>query len=54
MKIKKVKEFEIEYLGILDAQHKNVLKDLKAGKFTDEITAVLDEVAMNLIKKYTN
>ena len=50
----KVKEFEIEYLGILDAQHKNVLKDLKAGKFTDEITAVLDEVAMNLIKKYTN
>ena len=50
----KVKEFEIEYLGILDAQHKNVLKDLKAGKFTDEITAVLDEVAVNLIKKYTN
>jgi len=50
----KVKEFEIEYLGILDAQHKNVLNDLKAGKFTDEITAVLDEVASNLIKKYKN
>ena len=50
----KVKEFEVEYLGILDAQHKNVLNDLKAGKFTDEITAVLDEVASNLIKKYNN
>jgi len=50
----KVKEFETEYLGILDAQHKNVLNDLKAGKFTDEITAVLDEVASNLIKKYKN
>ena len=50
----KVKEFEVEYLGILDAQHKNVLNDLKAGKFTDEITAVLDEVASNLIKNYNN
>ncbi|MES1181330.1 MAG: F0F1 ATP synthase subunit alpha, partial [Flavobacterium sp.] len=38
--VNKVKEFEADFLSILEAKHKNVLNDIKAGKLTDEITAV--------------
>jgi F-type H+-transporting ATPase subunit alpha len=50
--VNKVKEFEVEYLGILDAQHKNILADLKAGKLTDEATSTLEKVGTDLAKKY--
>jgi F-type H+-transporting ATPase subunit alpha len=50
--IAKVKEFEKEYLTILEAQHANVLADLKAGKFTDEITDVLGKVAKEVADRY--
>ncbi|HXB11382.1 MAG TPA: F0F1 ATP synthase subunit alpha, partial [Bacteroidia bacterium] len=50
--LNKVKEYEIEFLGILEAQNKNVLNDLKAGKLTDEGTATLEKVALDLAKKY--
>jgi F-type H+-transporting ATPase subunit alpha len=46
----KVKEFEAEYLGILEAQHKNVLAELKAGKLPDDVVTTLEKVA--LAKKY--
>lgn len=50
--LNKVKEFEADYLSILEAKHKQVLDDLKAGKLTDEITNVLETVAKDLSKKY--
>lgn len=50
--INKVKEFEKEFLSYLQAKHKDVLNDLKAGKYTDEITKVLDNVAKELTSKY--
>jgi F-type H+-transporting ATPase subunit alpha len=50
--IAKVKEFEKEYLTILEAQHANVLADLKAGKYTDEITDVLGKVAKEVADRY--
>lgn len=50
--VAKVRDFEAEYLGILDAQHKNVLGNLKAGKLLDEDTATLEKVATDLAKKY--
>jgi F-type H+-transporting ATPase subunit alpha len=50
--VNRVKEFEKEYLNYLDAKHKNVLNDLKAGKFTDEITEILSRVASELSDKY--
>jgi len=52
--VNKVREFEAEYLAFLEAKHKNVLNDLKAGKFSDELTDVLEEVAKDLSKKYNN
>ncbi|MCW3103411.1 MAG: synthase subunit alpha [Bacteroidetes bacterium] len=50
--VAKVKEFETEFLAFMEAKHKNILNDLKAGKFTDEITAVLEEAGKDLAKKY--
>ena len=50
--VNRVKEFEKEYLNYLDAKHKNVLNDLKAGKINDEITDILTRVASELSDKY--
>jgi len=50
--VNKVKEFEVEYLGILDAQHKNALAELKAGKLTDDVLKTLEKVGSDLAKKY--
>jgi F-type H+-transporting ATPase subunit alpha len=50
--VNKVREFEADFLSILEAKHKNVLNDLKAGKYTDEITNVLDAEAKELSKKF--
>jgi F-type H+-transporting ATPase subunit alpha len=50
--VNKVKEFEKDFLSYLDVKHKNVMNDLKAGKYTDEITKVLDEAAKEISKKY--
>ncbi len=50
--INKVKEFEEEYLGVLEATHKNVLNDIKAGKLTDEVVETLTKVAKELADKF--
>src|ERR1043166_669717 len=50
--LNKVKEFEAEYIAFLENKHKNVMNDLKAGKFTDEITNVLEAVAKDLSANY--
>jgi F-type H+-transporting ATPase subunit alpha len=52
--VNKVKEFEASYLSVLRAQYSSTLADLKAGKYTDEITAVLDKVAREVSSTYTN
>lgn len=48
----KVREFEKEFLEILERKHKNILDDLKAGKYSDEITSVLETVAKDTVGKY--
>ncbi|WP_256001985.1 MULTISPECIES: F0F1 ATP synthase subunit alpha [Pedobacter] len=50
--VNKVKEFEVEYLQQLELRHPETLKALKAGKFDDEITGVLETVAKELSAKY--
>jgi len=50
--INKVKEFEKDFLNFLEAKHAGVLADLKAGKYTDEITDTLTAVAKDLSAKY--
>jgi F-type H+-transporting ATPase subunit alpha len=50
--INKVKEFEKDYLTVLEAKHADVLVALKAGKYTDEITDTLTKVAREVADKY--
>ena len=50
--INKIKEFEKEFLTVLESQHAQVLADLKAGKYTDEITDVLGRVATEIADRY--
>jgi F-type H+-transporting ATPase subunit alpha len=50
--LNKVKEFENEYLSILENSHADTLTALKAGKYTDAETSVLKKVATDLADKY--
>ncbi|WP_298703487.1 F0F1 ATP synthase subunit alpha [uncultured Campylobacter sp.] len=50
--VDKIKEFEREYLEFLNVSHRDILDELKAGKLTDEITAILEKVAKDLSEKY--
>ena len=50
--VNKVKAFEKEYLNFLNAQHRDVLDQLKAGKYSDELTSVLDKAAREIASKY--
>ena len=48
----KVKQFENEYLNILETSHGETLTLLKEGKYTDEIKSVLKKTALELADKY--
>ncbi|MCJ8210384.1 F0F1 ATP synthase subunit alpha [Mucilaginibacter sp. RS28] len=50
--VNKIKEFEAEYTSQLELRHPEVLAALKAGKFDDDITKVLETVAKELAGKY--
>ena len=50
--VEKVKEFERDYLEMLNAKHIDTLNDLKAGKLTDEAIDVMTSVAADLSAKY--
>ncbi|AZI27966.1 MULTISPECIES: F0F1 ATP synthase subunit alpha [Pedobacter] len=50
--VNKVKEFETEFLTQLEMRHPETLAALKAGKFDDGITGVLDTVAKEISSKY--
>ncbi len=50
--VNKVRDFEKDFLNLMEAQHKDVLNDLKAGKLTDEITNTIEKVAADLTGKY--
>lgn len=50
--VNKVRAFESEYLDYLDAKHRDILDQIKAGKIDDSITSVLEQVAKELSAKY--
>ena len=51
--VKKVREFETNYLSLLEATQKPILDRLKKGEFDDSITSVLEKVAADLAPKYS-
>jgi F-type H+-transporting ATPase subunit alpha len=50
--VAKVKQFENEFLTLMETQHPEVLAALKAGQFTDELTEVLAAKAKEIAAKY--
>lgn len=50
--VHKVKEFEEEFVNQLEQRHPEVLAGLKAGKFDDSLTNVLETVAKEISAKY--
>ncbi len=50
--VDKVKEFERDYLELLNAKHRKVLDTLKSGKLTDEVIDTLTKIAKDLSSKY--
>jgi F-type H+-transporting ATPase subunit alpha len=50
--INKVSDFEREFLDLMERKHKAILDDLKAGKYTDDITNTLEACAKELLAKY--
>jgi F-type H+-transporting ATPase subunit alpha len=51
--VNKVREFEKDFLETMERKHKQTLNDLKAGKYTDEITGVIESCAKELVGKYS-
>jgi F-type H+-transporting ATPase subunit alpha len=50
--VNKVREFETEFTDQLEVRHPEVLAALKAGKFDDQLTGVLETVAKELSARY--
>jgi F-type H+-transporting ATPase subunit alpha len=51
--VAKVKEFEKEFLNLLEIQHKtNVLEPLSKGIINDEVEKILTHVALEISTKY--
>ena len=50
--VNKVKDFEKDYIEFMDLKHRDVLDKLRDGVLNEEITKVLQEVAVELAIKY--
>src|SRR5690606_35848128 len=50
--VDKIKAFEAEFIAYMNNKHRDVLDQLRAGKFTDELTDKLTEVAKELTANY--
>ena len=52
--VNKVRDFETEYLQVLESKHKDTLDKIAAGKIDDEITGVLEQVSADVAGKYNS
>ena len=50
--VDRVKEFESEYIRLLNDKHSKILSTIKQGKLTDEVTSTLDKVCADLVSKF--
>jgi F-type H+-transporting ATPase subunit alpha len=51
LNIEKIREFESEFLGILELKHKNILTSLKEGKLNEEIEKGMTDVAKDVVER---
>ena len=50
--VDRVKEFESEYISVLNDKHSKILSTIKQGKLTDEVTSTLEKVCADLVSKF--
>ncbi len=50
--IGKIKEFEVDFLEVMQVQHSSVMKDLKKGNLTEEMEETIRKAAEEVIEKY--
>jgi len=50
--VDRVKEFESEYIRLLNDKHSKILSTIKQGKLTDEVTSTLEKVCADLVSKF--
>ena len=50
--VDRIKEFESEYIRLLNDKHSKILSTIKQGKLTDEVTATLEKVCSELVSKF--
>jgi F-type H+-transporting ATPase subunit alpha len=50
--VNKVRDFESQFLAHMEAHHQDVLDQLASGKYTDELTAVLEREAKEMVAQY--
>ena len=50
--VNRVREFEKQYLDIIETKHRDILDQLKSGKIDDDIKAVLKEEALTLSEQF--
>ncbi len=50
--VNKVRQFEKEFAMLMEANHRNVLDNFRAGKFEDADVAIVKQVATDLASKY--
>ena len=50
--VDRVKEFESEYIRVLNDKHSKLLSTIKQGKLTDEVTSTLEKVCADLVSKF--
>jgi F-type H+-transporting ATPase subunit alpha len=50
--VNQVREFEAQYLEYLDAKHRDVLDQIRAGKIDESITSVLEAACKEISKNF--
>ena len=50
--VKRVREFEMDFLNIMEAQHKPALDSLRKGELKDDVLAEIEKLAKELSGKY--
>ena len=50
--VDKIKEFESDYIQLLNSKHSKVLKEIKQGKLSDNIIDTLEKVCSELVSRY--
>ena len=50
--VERIKEFESEYIRVLNDKHSKILSSIKQGKLTDDVISTLENVCSELVLKF--